>query len=157
MLSFYFIKIANATCADGYFDNSGTWTKWQSSWLTWTNSTAWASWSNRFLNSTTMLCELCPDGQFYSDSLLKWLDWSGSWSGQCAYQVSCFDCSKYASQGLTKFSLTKMKCVSDWASTEVYIQDPQLRNFSIWRGLTYYVDPEGTEIIELGTLKYPYK
>ena len=50
-----------------------------------------------------------------------------------------------------------MKWVSECASNEVFIQDPQLRNFKLCRPTDYYVDPDSSEIIELGTKKYPYK
>ena len=153
----YLIKIVEADWADGYYDNKGTCAAWQSTCLTCTNATTWTSWRNRILNTTTLQWDLWPDGQFYSDPLSKWLDWSGSWIGQWAYQMKWFDCSSYASQGLTMFSLSQMKCVNNWSSTEVPINDPQLRGFSLWRKLVYYVNPESTEIVELGTLKYPYK
>lgn len=50
-----------------------------------------------------------------------------------------------------------MACVTECEDGEVHIKDPQLRNLDLCRGLDYYVDPEGTAIIELGTKKYPYK
>ena len=40
---------------------------------------------------------------------------------------------------------------------QVGIKDPQLRNFNLCRDLEYYVNPEGTELIELGTRVRPYK
>ena len=50
-----------------------------------------------------------------------------------------------------------MSWIDDWASNQVYINDPQLRNIDICRSLEYYVDPDGDEIVELGTKQYPYK
>jgi hypothetical protein len=50
-----------------------------------------------------------------------------------------------------------MSWVDEWSSSEVFIQDAQLRNIPFWRSLSYYVDPDGSEIIELGTKRYPYK
>ena len=123
---FYLIKIVAADWADGYYDSNGTCAAWLSTCLTCTNATTWTSWRNRILNTTTFQWDLWPDGQFYSDPLGKWFDWSGSWIGQWAYRMKWFDCSSYASQGLTMFSLSQMKCVSNWSSIEVHINDPQL-------------------------------
>ena len=50
-----------------------------------------------------------------------------------------------------------MKWVNEWSLNEAFIQNPQLRNFRLWRSFDYYVDPDSTEIIELGNKKYPYK
>ena len=47
-------------------------------------------------------------------------------------------------------------CIID--STEIYTMNTtQYSQPQICRSNTYYVNPESTEIIELGTLEYPYK
>lgn len=139
-----------ADWADGYFNNSGTWTKCQASWYTCVNSYQWTSCSNRILNSTTNLWDTWPDGTFYTEALAEWLDCKGSWAGQWASQNKCFDWSLVSSD-TPYFSLSQMKCVSACSSTEVFIQDPQLRSYKLCRSLDYYVDPDSIEIMELGT------
>lgn len=84
-------RMLQTECQVGYFDAGSGCERWQSSCYTCTNSTECESCSNRFLNSTTKLWELCPDGSFYSDSLSKCLEWDGSCSGKWAYQLSWFD------------------------------------------------------------------
>ena len=42
-------------------------------------------------------------------------------------------------------------------SDEVYIKDPQLRDYELWRGMDYYVDPTSVKVLELGTQLYPFK
>ena len=50
-----------------------------------------------------------------------------------------------------------MSWIPDWPDDQVYIHDPQLNNYHIWRSLQYYVDPTSSEILELGTQLYPFK
>ena len=144
-------QIAKADCSDGYFDNNGTCSKCQTSWFTWDNSYECTSWSNRILNPATKLWEAWPDGTFFTEALSEWLDWKGSWTGQWASQNMWFDWSGNTADNLTYFSISQMKCVNAWSTNEVFIQDPQLRNFRLWRSLDYYVDPDSMEILELGT------
>ena len=50
-----------------------------------------------------------------------------------------------------------MKWVDAWDTNEVMIQSSQMHGLNIWRLLEYYVYPNSTSILELGTRVYPYK
>ena len=152
----YLLKYAKTATSwsNGYYLSSGSWLKWNSSWLTWTNGTAWVTWSpSMFLNSTSSLWQLCSSGMFYSAPLNQCLNWGSSWLNAWAYQSTCFDCTtgQY-------YDLTAQTCVANWnGSTQIAITDSQFGSKPIWRSFDYYVDSSSLEIIELGTKKYPYK
>ena len=56
------------------------------------------------------------------------------------------------------FDLASFSCVDSWNSTtSVLISDSQLAISSVCQGFDYYVDPTSIELIELGTLQYPFK
>ena len=55
------------------------------------------------------------------------------------------------------FDLTLFTWVSNCTSTQVYINDPAMRNIPICRDTVFYVNPDSIQPIELGTKKYPYK
>ena len=135
-----------ASCAIGYFNNNDVCTQWATSWYTCTNATEWASCYNRILNSSTKLWEFCPYGQFFSPQISKCINWDGSWSEEWGYQTEC-----YAWPTGMMFDLTQLKWVSSCTSSQVFIQDPLLRNIPIWRDTVYYVDAGSIQPIELGT------
>ena len=49
------------------------------------------------------------------------------------------------------------KWVSTWASPKLTISSSQFSVSSIWRGTSMYIDPNSSQLIELGTQSYPYK
>jgi hypothetical protein len=50
-----------------------------------------------------------------------------------------------------------MKCVTDCRADQAFIDDPQLRGLKLCRDFEYYINPDSTEIVELGTKLYPFK
>ena len=50
-----------------------------------------------------------------------------------------------------------MKWVSAWDTNEIAIQSSQMHGLSVWRLPEYYVYPNSTSILELGTRANPYK
>ena len=50
-----------------------------------------------------------------------------------------------------------MECVTECEPDEIAVNDEQFWNKPFCRGFNYYVDPDSTEVIELGTKSYPYK
>ena len=50
-----------------------------------------------------------------------------------------------------------MKWVSAWDTNEITIQSSQMHGLSVWRRPEYYVYPNSTSILELGTRANPYK
>ena len=97
--------------------------------------------------------QLWAYGEYYSDPVNSWLSWNGSWRSAWAYQ------SIWMQWNSTQvFDLASFSCVDSWNSTtSVLISDSQLAISSVCRGFDYYVDPISTEVIELGTLQYPFK
>ena len=50
-----------------------------------------------------------------------------------------------------------MSCVSACADNQLQMTGEQVHNLTFCRGYDYYVNPDSTEILELGTKQYPYK
>ena len=130
----------------GYFYKNGTCTKWAASWYTCTNDMQWDTWYNRILNKTTMLWEFWPYGQFYSSQVDKWSSWEGSWRDEWGYQSEC-----YIWPTGMKFDLTLLKWVNSCTSSQLFIQDPSMRNIPLCRDTVYYIDTGSIQPIELGT------
>ena len=146
-------SVKSITWNDGYYDNGGTWASCNSSWLTWSDATSCLTWSDMFLNSTTKLCQRCPSGQYFDTPRQTWQSWGSSWIDKWAYQSFWFQwgSSQY-------FDLSAMKCVTAWNSTtQISFNDTQFQNIPVCRGTSYYVNPNSTQIVELGTKQYPYK
>ena len=143
----------SATWTDGYFDNSGTWTKWNSSWLTWANAASCLTCNEMILNSTTGLWERCPNGQYFDTPRQTCQSWGTSWIDKWAYQSFWFQWNSTQS-----FDLTQLKWVTTCNSTtQISFKDSQFQNLQVCRDNNYYVNPSSTQIIELGTKQYPYK
>ena len=138
--------VFSQNCLDGYFSNNGVWTKWATTWYTCTNATEWETCYNRILNNSTKLWEFWPYRQFYSAQVDMWSDWKGSWRNEWGYQDEWYVCPA----GM-KFDLTLFTCVNNCTSTQVYINDPILKNIPVWRDTVYYVDSKSLQPIELGT------
>ena len=149
-----FIQLASTTTtwSNGFFEQDGSWVAWDPSWYTCANATQWTSCYNKILNNSTKLWNFWPYGQFYSPQVNKWISWDGSWLEEWGYQDEC-----YVWPTGMMFDLTQFTWVSNCTSSQVFILDPLLKNIPIWRDTTYYIDANGLQPIELGTLKYPYK
>ena len=101
---------------------------------------SWLSWpSNQFYDSTTRLCR----------------DWGGSWIGQWTYREDCF---KWPTGQI--FSIESMQCISKWAGEYFetsYIVKSDSSTIDICRPLSYYVNPNSIQNMELGTIDYPFR
>ena len=96
--------------------------------------------------------EFCPDGQYYSIQVNKWLDWGGSWLEQWEFQLNWYTC-----PGSQKFDINLLKWVDNCTDSQLFIQDSLMRNIPVWRDPEYYIDSNSLQNIELGTQKYPFK
>ena len=144
LLRYYWIDAQS--CTTGYLSQDGVCTQWAASWYTCTNAIQWDSWYNKFLNKTTMLCEFWPYGQFYSSQVGKWSSWEGNWKDEWGYQSEC-----YVWPTGMMFDLTLLKWVNNCASSQLFIQDPSMRNIPLCRDTVYYIDTGSLQPIELGT------
>ena len=149
-----FAKLSKSaiTCSNGFFNFNDEWIKCNSSWYTCTNQNEWTSCYNRILNNSTKLWEFCPDGQYYSIQVNKWLDWGGSWLEQWGYQLNWYTC-----PGSQNFDINLLKWVDNCTDSQLFIQDSLMRNIPVWRDPEYYIDSNSLQNIELGTQKYPFK
>ena len=105
-----------------------------------------------YFNSTDNLWSNWADGEYYDSTAKIWRLCNGSCNQQCSYQNHCFDWPLGES-----FDAQSLSWVTEWNSTTIQIESSLLNLPSIWRGFDYYVDPFSDELIELGTLLYPYK
>ncbi|CAI2378198.1 unnamed protein product [Moneuplotes crassus] len=104
-------------------------------------------------NSTSGLCEYCPDGEFYDYTLSQCTSCGTSCIGLCAYQQKCFTCSP--SEFL---DLDTLVCKSSCDPGKIAISDSnQFAHENFCRNLNFYINPESQEIMELGTKTYPYR
>ena len=137
----------------GYFDNDGTWQKWHYSCLTWDDSNSWLTCPDtRFLDENSGLWETWQYGEFYDSTLGICKSCNGRCAAKWAYLFSWFECpsDQY-------FDLTKMTWTQKCTATQVAINNKQLHSLKLWRDFKIYVNPDSKELIELGTIKYPYK
>ncbi|CAI2371780.1 unnamed protein product [Moneuplotes crassus] len=103
--------------------------------------------------SASNFCEYCPDGEYFDFTSKLCRSCPSTCDGACAYQSSCFECP--VDQSL---DLKTLECVDSCDSlTQVELTGLQISFPSVCRDFEYYVDPTSTEIIELGTQKYPYR
>ncbi|CAI2370495.1 unnamed protein product [Moneuplotes crassus] len=103
--------------------------------------------------SASNFCEYCPDGEYFDFTSKLCRSCPSTCDGACAYQSSCFECP--VDQSL---DLKTLECVDSCDSlTQVKLTGLQISFPSVCRDFEYYVDPTSTEIIELGTQKYPYR
>jgi len=148
-----FVVVKGKIWKDGYFNDSGTWIPCLDICQTCTDLISWESCpDSRFLNTTSNLCELWIDGEYFNPTSQTWLPWNGSCNGRCAYQSFCFD---WPSGEF--YDLEKMGWVSNCGIGSIQIVDEQLWSKPLWRSFNYYVDPSSTQILELGTKAFPFK
>ena len=148
------LKNTNAlTWSEGYFANGTECSSWDESWLTCNNSTKCATWVNyMFLNLTTGLCQFWSEGEYYDYTSEVCRSWAGKWTGIWQYQSQCFTC-----QSGMIYDIELMKWVSSCDSSKIQLKDSQYSLSEICRTPNFYIDPQVSQIIELGTQKYPYK
>ena len=100
-------------------------------------------------------CKAWPIDQYYDDTTRLCRDWDGSWIGRCAYREDCFRWP----QGQT-FSIEDMQCVAEWNGlyfVTSYVAQSDSSIIDMWRPLTYYVNPNSVQNMELGTIDYPFR
>ena len=138
--------------AEWYFDGTGC-SKCDNSWLTCSNSTECTSWVDyMYLNSTSGLCQFWSNGEYYDYTFEVWRSCAGKWTGIWQYQQQWFQCT--AGQYYDPELLT---WTSTCSSPKVVISSSHYNIASLWRSPSFYIDPLSNQIIELGTLKHPYK
>ena len=140
-------------CFDGYFQEGDNCKPWHSSWKTWSDSASWDSWENYMMkNPTTQFWERCIDGEYFDFTSGVWDPCGGLWNNFWSYQIQCFECP------LGKIlDIESMEWVDSWISGSKIIS-PDFMNLSpIWRTTNYFIDPFSNELLEFGTLKYPYR
>ena len=127
--------------------------KCNGSCFTCTDANSWDTCTeSMFKNTTTNLCQFCPDTEYYDNTAEKCQPWNGKCIEKWAYQQFCFDC-----QVGEFFNLDTMVWVQSCGLDSIGITDPQLWNKPVWRPFAYYVDTLSTDFLELGTNKHPYK
>ena len=76
----------------------------------------------------------------------------GIWTGACFYQIIWFQCASG-----TIYDTDLLKWVDTWDASKVLHNDTQFIINPIWRSPKIYIDSKSKNIIELGTIEYPYK
>ena len=115
----------------------------------------WWAYNSNYILATTQLWnyQKCKIGEYFSDSSSSWSSWGISWKGKWAYQSHWF--SSWPGEFI---DLDTMQWVPQCdTSTQIQINDTRMHNVPLWRSLTYYLNPLSTSLVELGTLKHPYK
>ena len=144
---------ANLQWTDGFYLNNDLCYQWDGSCKTCDDTTAWTSWEDyMFLNSTSGYCTFCADGEYYDDTFEQCRSWEGKWTGDWAYQTTCFECTN--GEMLDTDTLT---WVTECSSPKIAINDSQFTVDSICRGNDFYVDPESSSILEIGSKDNPYR
>ena len=138
----------------GFYQQDSQCLPWDSSWREWSDSTSWDSWEiYMFLNSTNNLWQFCPDGEYYDFSLEVCTSWGASCSGYWAYQSSWLSCNPGES-----FDLDSLSWVPTCDPNKIEITNSNLLEIdSVWRDLSYYIDPSSEKLMELGTKDFPFR
>lgn len=140
-------------CPDGLYPDGEDCLPCDSSWLTCDGAGSWLSWKAYMKVGLNGLCEYCPEDEFWDFTLQTCQSCAGSWNGLCASRKECFECDPGE-----VLDLDSMIWVPTWNNDKILFQTGDEYNINEFcRGFEYYVDPHSDEIIELGTLKYPYR
>ncbi|CAI2375458.1 unnamed protein product [Moneuplotes crassus] len=114
-----------------------------------------------FLNTTTGLCQFCPDGEFYDGTITRGCrSCEGSCFGQCGYREICFKCTDGKAFDLDKFGNDEGDpvCVAACDTSKKEVTDPTNYNVDKFcRSPKFYIDPSYEDQIELGTITHPYR
>ena len=138
---------------DGSFWDGTQWIKWDDSWKTWTNSTECASCEEyMYYDSMTNKWAYCADGEYYDNTYQVWRNWDGKWTGNWKYQRQWFEWSEHQI-----LDLESILCVYNCDLPKFVLEGYQYSLSKIWRSLEYYVNPQSSEMVELGTITYPYR
>ena len=147
------LKAVDSQCNEGFYLDSGTCYQCDASCKTWDNSTACTSWEDyMYLDSTSNLWTFCIEDEYYDSTIEQWRSWQGTWTGRWAYRTTCFECA--TGEMLDTDTLT---WVSEWNSPKIQINDSQFNIASIWRGTDFYIDPQSSVLLEIGSRDFPYQ
>ena len=137
----------------GWFSNGANWYQWDVSCKTWADSTGWMTCEKyMYYDNITKMWVFCQEGQYYDSTYQLCRNCDGKWTGNCKYQKQCFTWTEPKI-----LDLETITCVDSCDSSKMAIQSSQYSLSKIWRALKYYVDPLSSEMIELGTIIYPYR
>ena len=92
------------------------------------------------------------DGEYYDFSYETWRSWDGKCTGYWKGQKKWFECDPSK-----VLDLETLVWVSTCNPSKIEINSSQYSISTIWRLPQFYVDPLSSEMIELGTIHYPYK
>ena len=138
---------------NGYYLNGDHWEKWDDSWLTWVDGNSCTECTSfMYLNSTSGLWQYWNVGWYYDETSQVWRDCQGIWKSACNYQQICY---QWSSGKIYDTDL--LKWVDAWTSPKILHNDTQYTINPIWRSPNIYINPQSTSMIELGTIKYPFK
>ena len=138
----------------GWYDDSGLWRMWDQTWREWADATNWTVWENyMYLSADTIQKWMFwGDGEYYDFSYETWRSWDGKCTGYWKGQKKWFECDPSK-----VFDLETLVWVSTCNPSKIEINSFQYSISTIWRLPQFYVDPLSSEMIELGTIQYPYK
>ena len=137
----------------GWYLSSTIWQKWDDSWKTWSESSKCDTCENyMFLDSTSKLWSFWLENQYYDYTYQIWRDWDGKWNNYWKGQKLWFEW-----DSAKVFDLETLTWVPDWNKPKIKLTNLQYSIRSICRSFEFYIDPLSPEIIELGTISYPYK
>ena len=126
---------------------------WDSSWKTWINANSCDTCENyMYYDSTTNKWKFWQDGQYYDNTYQIWRSWDGKWTGYWKGQKQWF-----VWEQSKVLDLETLSWVSNCDVAKYQISSSQYSIGELWRLSQFYVDPLSSEIIELGTISYPYK
>ena len=146
---------ADEDCSDGYYlsgDGKG-WYPCHTTCKTCTQANECTTCEDyMLLDGGSSLCIKWGDGEYMDTTYEMCRDWDGKCSGSCAYQLECFE---WPTDQI--LDLSTLECLTSCDAPNVLLNDDQFAVTNVCRSLDLYVDPESSELMELGTKQYPYR
>ncbi|CAI2362983.1 unnamed protein product [Moneuplotes crassus] len=110
-----------------------------------------------FMNSTNSLCEKCPIGTYYGATGGTCKSCEGSCEGPCKAQLSCITCPLGEILNLSTLKCDT-SCNGVVLESDILNLPPYCKPFGVdGVSMEYYIDPQSSQPLELGTLEYPYR
>ena len=139
--------------SEGFYYDGSQCVQWHDSCLTCSNQNSCTQWTTyMYLNSTTGLWQYWSYGWYYDMTSELCRDCNGKCIGECEYQALWFQWNSGK-----VYDTELRKCVDTWTSPKILHTSSQYSIVAVWRSTSIYIDPECLNIIELGTMNYPYK